>query len=53
MPIIIDCLQLQSLAHWLGGLVLQPRVYNSNREGEYPTPYTAVQMHCGYLNLSS
>ena len=23
------------------------RVYNRKREGEYPTPYTAVQTHCG------
>ena len=23
------------------------RVYNKKREGEYPTPYTAVQTRCG------
>ncbi len=23
------------------------RVYNRKREGEYPTPYTAVQTYCG------
>ena len=27
--------------------MLKARVYNRKREGEYPTPYTAVQTHCG------
>ena len=26
---------------------IQPRVYDRKREGEYPTPHTAVQTRCG------